>query len=208
MRNFDLYEFAGIILPGSLCLYALAVLFPVLKIIAYDNITIGGLGIFVILAYVCGHIIQAIGNIIEAIWWKIEGKPTDWIRTDKGNLLSRNQITDLGKLISKRLIKKGFTLSDKTKETDWLAITRQIYVYIHSKQRSGRADIFNANYGLCRGLVACLIVISLLIFIMKGKEVLGISLTLFVIAFLLFLRMRRFGIHYAREIFLQYLDLS
>src|SRR5258706_15397682 len=104
MKNFDPYEFTSLILPGAIILYGLSLLFPELKLIVQNkDFTVGDLGLFVILSYAAGHIIQGVGNIIEWVWWKISGKPTDWIRIGKGDLLSSAQIIQLEKDLPKKL---------------------------------------------------------------------------------------------------------
>jgi ABC-type Fe3+ transport system permease subunit len=65
-RNFDFYEYAGIIIPGTVLVMALVWLFPEGRaLFSKDGVTLGELGLFVIIAYAAGQLVQAIGNGLE-----------------------------------------------------------------------------------------------------------------------------------------------
>ncbi len=68
MRPFDFYEFAGVIAPGAVVLYVLWLILPdVAPFLTTRELSIGSLGLFVILAYVAGHLVQAVGNGLEKV---------------------------------------------------------------------------------------------------------------------------------------------
>jgi hypothetical protein len=49
-------------------------------VLGKDGINLGGLGVFVLIAYATGHLLGAIGNLIEAVHWRTQGgMPTNWI---------------------------------------------------------------------------------------------------------------------------------
>ena len=104
MKQFDFYEFTGILAPGATVLTGAILLFPGWGLHALiKDISIGGMGVFVVLAYVLGHLVQAVGNGIESVWWKLwGGRPTDWVRTKPDCLLARSQLTALEKAINER----------------------------------------------------------------------------------------------------------
>ena len=70
-----------------------------------------------------------------------------------------------------------------------------------------RIDTFNANYGLCRGLAASLLVLLFvnLICNFKGWQ---IHVILSALCCLAIYRFYRFGIIYARELFVEFLQSS
>jgi hypothetical protein len=73
-RNFDFYEYAGIIIPGTVLVMALVWLFPESRaFFSKEGVTLGELGLFVIIAYAAGQLVQAIGNGLEWVWWKLCG---------------------------------------------------------------------------------------------------------------------------------------
>jgi len=208
MKSFDFYEFTGIITPGCIILAGLIFLYPELQIIGdLKNVTIGGLGIFVILAYAAGHLTQAIGNAIEWLWWKaLGGMPTYWICNKKGSLLSELQIKSLEEGLPSKLGLKSTIALDKITNKEWFAITRQIYAAVSAHSRSGRIDTFNGNYGLNRGIASALLIISILS-IIQNQCLWKISLIIFAGACIALYRMHRFAKHYARELFVQFLQL-
>src|SRR5712664_2864678 len=89
------YEQVGIIIPGTVLLFGLLFYIPMLKeLLAKDGVSVGQLGVFVLLAYAAGHLVAAFGNGIEALMWKpMGGMPTDWITRPAQSLLSPEQIT-------------------------------------------------------------------------------------------------------------------
>ncbi len=208
MRKFDFYEFTGILTPGVLLLAGLMYLWP--GIVAHENlgsISVGGLGIFTLLAYVAGHLVQAVGNWIETAWWKAAGgMPTDWIRSGKGKLLAAAQLASVKSNLQVRL---GLSLANDLSQIspgEWIGITRQIYAAVAGAKRSARVDTFNGNYGLHRGLLAAATVLLGASFFSSTATFATTVLT-FVVAVVAATRMHLFGKHYARELFVQFLQI-
>ena len=90
-RTFDFYEYAGIIVPGAILTLGLLYFFPEGRaLFAKDGITFGELGLFVIVAYAAGHVVQGVGNWLEWAWWKLWGGIPSR-RVLAGKLLSAEQ---------------------------------------------------------------------------------------------------------------------
>lgn len=207
MRSFDFYEFAAILAPGVLSLYGLSLLYPgLLPIISTAAISGGELGVFILVAYVAGHITQALGNLVELCWWKVNcGMPSDWIRTNKGNLLSSLQHKSIKQEIKKQL---GLELSDGLEtlsKSDWHGLVRQVYVAVASRSRATRAEILNGNYGLSRGIAGSFLLLLIAQVISQTRDV-RITVLIAMLLGLSIYRMNRFGKHYAREVFVQFLQ--
>jgi heme exporter protein D len=210
-KEFSFYEFVGIIAPGTVFLVILFQAFPeAIKVFDAKNLSLGAFGIFVIIAYTVGHLIQSIGNIIESLWWRIwGGMPTNWIINDKKcNYLSKEQLEALPLKITTVLsIEAKLSLSDYEPK-QWFPITRQIYAAVKQANASERIDIFNGNYGFFRGIAAAL-AISLIMLIIKfdisNLWILLIIIASFVMAVA---RMHLFAKHYARELFVQFLQIK
>ena len=213
MKNFDFYEFAGVLTPGTLFLYSISLIYPNLAIyIQGKDFTVGQLGLFVILSYVAGHLLQALGNLIEWLYWNIYGgMPTDWVRTNKTKknfLISEQQIDLLERQIQSKLkLTEPFTFSDKLSKKDWSGLTRQICAAVQTGERSQRIDIFNGNYGLFRGIASAFLGALILLTIENGLTYWKISLLLLSGFGVAIFRMDRFGKYYAREVFIQFLQL-
>lgn len=210
MKKFDFYEFTGILAPGAVVVYGLARIYPDLGIIVQDEkISFGELALLLILAYVAGHLVQAFGNVIESIWWKCNGGwPSDWVRTRKRDIIATAQWNVLPARIRDFL--KIECPDDLTTVTpkDWKSITRQIYAAVQMAGRADRVDIFNGNYGMFRGVTASIIVILVAAFIDVETDPWKLYGALFVMALLALMRMHRFGVHYARELFVQFIGMQ
>lgn len=208
-REFDFYEFTGVLLPGVIGLFGVSILFPEIRSFIWcKEFSLGDFGIAVLLSYAGGQILQALGNVIESIWWKfIGGMPSDWVRTSKRFLISEEQTELLEKILPSVL---GINLSKPIKELDknrWFSITRQMYAAIEKAERAKRVDIFNGNYGLNRGIASALLFVLALCIIYFGTTLWQIEIWLLLGFGVALYRMHRFGRHYARELFVQFLQL-
>lgn len=207
MRKFELYEFLGFISPGILFLVSLGYIWPTkIDELFSKDVTIGGVAIGIVFAYAAGQLLQAIGNLLENILWKcFGGKPTDWLRTNKHYLIDTKQLPKIENSVKKMLSDDDFKLNKSIDEKGWYSITRQIYALVVSTGQAKRIDTFNANYGLCRGLAAALLVLFFINLIcnFKGWQ---IHVILSVLCGLAIYRFYRFGVIYARELFVQFLQ--
>lgn len=208
MRTLDFYEFVGVFAPGVTFLVGLAL------IIGDDasswvqtSSTLGGAAFLLVVAYVLGHLLQAVGNLAETTWWWVRrGVPTDWARTGRGSLLRPGQRKRLAVLALERDPSNEALETVDTEE--WSGITREMIVRVKNAHRDERLGRFNGNYGLFRGVLAGALVLMIASFGYTGSWIWQEQIALLVIGALALLRMDRFGQHYARELFLQVLDLS
>lgn len=206
MRQFDFYEFVGVIVPGAVFLTGIALSWPEgSKIERLSDLSIGGLGLGVVLAYGAGHLVQALGNMIEKVWWRAwKGMPTDWPRTGVHQLLSTGQITQVEARVRGLLGDENFRLESSLTAREWYAIVRQIYAAVQKAGAAARVDIFNGNYGLCRGLAASFLALVPSIALVNWPGW-GVAALLLASAAIALYRMHRFGVHYGREVLVQFL---
>ena len=208
MKTFDFYEFAGILVPGSLMLVAIILVYPQVSTVFPSTLTVGDLGLFVVIAYATGHVIQAIGNLVEQVWWTAwKGRPTDWVRTGIHLLLAEDQLQTLKKDIATKLNIHSDIDSDM-EEIAWRGIIRQIYAAVAAQARNSRVDIFNGNYGLTRGIATSLLTATLLLLYTHGFIYWQIVVLLLLCAGISLFRMKHFGVLYAQELFAQFLQVS
>ncbi len=171
--QFDQYELIGLIIPGAIFISGVAVILGNFSLIsAVKEISVGGLGLLAILAYVTG--LQAVLHI---------------------------EVT----------LPNG-TMSRK----ESYGLTRRIYVAVAAAGRSTRADAFNRTYGLLRGLTAAFVLLAVVaavhtnspIEVGNGMKVCSLYISLFLLACGVgaFYRMTHFGLTYARELFVQFLQ--
>ncbi len=209
MKAFDFYEFAGILVPGAMTLTAIVLVFGFMRTTIFaPDLTVGDLGLFVVLAYAAGHLTQAIGNGVERLWWRAwQGMPSDWIRTRAHHLLGDTQLQSLpGKLASELNIHTTLDAQNLSAR-DWYSITRQVYAEVSAQSRNNRVDSFNGNYGLNRGIASALLIGLVLLLIVHGLAYWQIILALIVGIVVALYRVHRFGVLYARELFVQFLQL-
>lgn len=204
--TFDPYEYIAIVVPGAVAALGLIIEWPELKAVIVDGaLTIGGLGLFIILSFILGHLVQAGGNFIEALFWKpFGGKPTDWVLKPDQTLLSSAQRDRLIDLLSRHQ-NRPIDFSTMTKSV-WSAITREIYSTLSKAQCTQRIDAFNRTYGLMRGITAGLLVLAIIFYMADPGDFKRIGVAIF-LAILALYRMFRFGRNYGRELLVEYVDL-
>ncbi len=205
MKKLTFYEQVGIVIPGAVLLFGLLFYYPTLKdLLTRDGISIGGLGIFVLLSYAAGHAVAALGNIIEkAAWWSFGGFPSEWVTRPKSAILSPNQIPELEARLKSRF---GATMTVRGLDRGtWQPISRQIYADVAKCGNTARIDTFNGNYGLSRGLCASTLILAA-VAATHGDKV--VTLALCGLAIIYLYRAYRFGVHFGRELYLQFLLLE
>ncbi len=207
MRDFDFYEFTGILVPGVIVLTGISLLIePVQRLFQPDTMPVGGLGLFLILAYAAGHLVQTVGNVIEKGWWGLQGgMPTDWVTKMNQRFLADEQLALLESKVQE-LTRSNVSIKAVDRRS-WRSITRQIYANVAGAGRSQRVDTFNGNYGLNRGVMASLLTLVVVTIAVHGLGAWRVEVGLLVVALVSLYRMHRFGRRYARELFVQYLNL-
>jgi hypothetical protein len=148
-RTFDFYEYAGIIIPGAVVVMALVWVFPESRaFFSKEGVTFGEFGLFIVIAYAAGQLVQAVGNYLEWVWWKCWG---GWpsARVLCGKYLSTDQHRRLRDALRPIV---GDADPCKLPEPERLAIVREVYSEIAGAGKASRVDTFNGNYGLMRGL--------------------------------------------------------
>lgn len=204
-EKFNAYEYIGVIAPGAIIVAGASLAFPEFKaLIGNDSVSVGGLGLFLIFSFVLGHLLQAFGNLFEQFVWKCcGGLPSDWVRVDRHGLLSAHQIQKMtAKLSANHPDFKGpSTVSNK----EWYSLTREIYASVAATGRTERIDSFNRTYGLLRGIAVAFtfstVAAGFLLSMDEWKVVAALATASLTATY----RMYRFGVHYARELFVQYI---
>lgn len=205
MEKLTFYEQVGILIPGALFLSVLLVIVPGADVyLSTKDISIGTFGVFLIVAYASGHAIAAVGNLLETMWWKLwGGMPTDWVIYRRDWVLNHLQKEALHKAVNAAFghsINKVEGLQGK----EWRPIGRQVYRYALSLNAS-RIETFNGNYGLNRGLAAALLTLAIVNLFLHSKPPV-LSAALLVGGLVFGYRAHRFGVHFAREVYLVFLN--
>jgi hypothetical protein len=206
MKNLSFYEQCGILIPGAVLLFiTVALQQRLLPFFSNDGLTVGGLGLFLILAYGVGHAVAAVGNLIEALFWGLfGGMPSDWLTRKNARILTNDQRHRIPAIVTERLGISTRSPADMPLP-EWRALFGQIYRYVLATN-PGRIEVFNGNYGLSRGLAAASLCAAALISIVAPAHtplLLGVFL---VLAAVFLFRMYRFGVHFAREVLFCFLN--
>lgn len=204
--DFATYEFAGIVAPGSVVVFAILALHPAAFHFGDAAVTIVAA---VIAAYVFGHLIAAVGNMCEDLkivdaldaprLGKLEFK--HWT-DEKRSYLSSDQEGTLRKLVFDRL--KG----DLDDPSQLKRIVKQMYTILleeDHKYRKERLETFNGLYNFSRGLSVAFAVAFMLSAI-SGSW--GAAAFCLVAVGLACYRVRKFNAIYARELVQQFLLLE
>jgi hypothetical protein len=207
VKELSFYEQVGVVLPGSIFLAGLTLLFPQLKAqFGSDGLSVGGLGLFLIVAYATGQLIAAAGNFLETIvWLPTSGMPSNWVVKRRTMLLSTDEIQRIQSKLNKQLgtnIEIG-TLSRK----DWKPHFRHIYQAVMTVEPGGRVLTFNGYYGLNRGLATATLLISVAVAVEQGPNWIKWSSALLIVAAIYVYRMCRSGVLFAREVYTRFLQV-
>jgi hypothetical protein len=209
MRQLDFYELTGVIAPGVVIVLAAGLMWPnAFAGIHNLDLSLGGFGLTLLVAYVAGHLLQALGNLLESAWWKLNGGwPSDWPRTKKGDLLSEVQLAALQERVRTSLGFSDVTIGPGLSASEWHPIFRQIYATIQAAGRDERVRTFNGNYGMFRGIAAASVTGAIGLLSLRGWAAWPLAAAFLVAAALAVFRMQRFAKHYARETYVQFLSL-
>jgi len=205
-KNFSFYEQTGILIPGATLVFGLLFFFPEFRALFFsDGVSIGGLGLFLLISYAAGHLAAALGSIMENCVWLGRGRPSNWVVREKDFLLSPEQVGSLEQLIRQRLKLDIVTVRGMDRR-QWTPISRQIYADVMSHGKPARIDSFDGNYTLNRGLAAALLALALLSLAYSETDW-RVTVGLLPIAGIYTYRMYRFGVSYASELYAQFLLL-
>src|SRR6266540_6520618 len=125
--RFNAYEYIAVIAPGSIIVFGASFIFPELKaLFGEEGVSVGGLGVVLILSFVVGHLLQAFGNMFEkCLWAWFRGMPTDWVRKVDQTLLSEHQVKKM--TIKLAVNHPSFDGPASVSKPAWYALTREIY---------------------------------------------------------------------------------
>ena len=203
-KSFDAYEVVGVIAPGVVVTLLLALEYPALRsLLGKDGLSVGDLGLFLALAFILGHLLQALGNILELVVWPDGGLPTNGVRFTKNKLVTAAQRTALqAKVAAMEGDPKALETYDRAA---WRAVTTRAYGIVRAASRTTRIDNANRTYALGRGLTAAFGVCLVWYLVMHRHDWNTIAALAVMLAASVW-RMRRAGVHYARALVLEFID--
>jgi hypothetical protein len=200
----DVYETIGVAIPGSVVVITAMLLFPDVKnLMGTQGVDIGGLGIFLVASFVAGHVVAAIGNIIESIENLVLGNASNALLSPDQKVIATGQRNRLEDAVRKTIAVEFSSLDNHS----WRAVRREMYSHIAAAGGSDRIDKFNRTYGLQRGVASACLIAATMVWITAPHE-LVIIFALLAAALVSLIRMRRFAGHYTREIVVEFIRLK
>lgn len=199
------YELIGVTAPGAVALFGLTLLFPELNIVlTHGGFSVGDFGLFLVLSFVAGHLVQGIGNLLETLLWEpFGGKPTSWVIKNPERLIHSAQVNRL-----QRAVRADFGCDlQSVSRRDWVAIVREMYVVVQNAGLNERVDSFNRAYGLMRGVTAAFASLTVITLVVNWSHWEAVVLTVAVMLVAGY-RMFRFGKRYGRELVVSYLQTT
>jgi hypothetical protein len=207
MKQFDLYDILGVLAPGTVLMLGLLYFYPErMAVLGDKNLSVGEFGAIVLLSYVAGNLIAALGSILEKPFWKYRGGyPTTRARLNKGDIITKDEFAS----VEEKLREKGI-LTDPKPATDlnpseWDAVTRRIHSYLDTRSLTRRIEMFNAKFGMNRNVAVAFLLILIISIRRLGMPGLKIDIVLFACIVLAVCRTREFGLSYARSLFRSFL---
>lgn len=200
--KFDPYDYIGVILPGSAVLFAAMVAEPEFRgLFGKGGLDVAGLGLFLIMSFVTGHIVQSFGNLIEYALKRVPGgNPADTLLSKMQEIIAPEQ---RAKLAEKLKADTGAEL-DGMDSASWVAIRRQMYASLPKGTARERLESFNRTYGMLRGMSAALLIIAAAIMVLRPSAW-AFAAVAAACSAAMAVRMVRFSATYMRELTVQYL---
>ena len=210
MKDFTLYDVLGVLAPGTVVTVGVVTLYPeTAALLTQKEFSVGDFGLIVLVSYVVGNLTAALGNFLETPYWKIRGgNPTERARKRRSAVLTaREQEAVQNKLRTLEMI-GALEEIGSLKSADWRSLCRRLYTYVEARAMTRRIDIFNAQYGMNRGIAAGFVVLIGMLILRCSFSLWRIELILAGCASLAVYRMDRFSRYYATELFSQFLTAA
>jgi len=205
-KIFDPYDVIGVITPGIVLALLLVLHSSELRALLGDEgLTVGDLGLFVMVAFVLGQMLTAIGRIVEIVVFAGADLPTDTLRKTRQRVLTTEQCKALE--VKAGLMEGVLIELSRVGRQDWRIITARMASRVRAAGRGQRFEIHNRTFGMARGLTAAFSIVAGVYAWLHLQRVDVIALAV-VLAFAAAMKMRSAGNHYARGLFIEFLDLD
>ena len=202
--DFDTYEFAGLVAPGSVVLFAILALNPAGLHLGDAAVTVVAAAV---VAYVLGHLVAAVGNLSEPLFEAFDLRRPENLKFEhwkegKRSYLSPDQEEALRRLVVTKLA------GNVDDPIQLKRIVKQMYILLLDQDHrhgKGRLETFNGLYNLSRGL-AIAFVAAFVLSAVGGRW--GVAAFCIAAAGLACYRVAKFNDIYSRELVQQFLLLK
>lgn len=210
VKQFNLYDLIAVVAPGAVLVIGFTTLFPELgSLLGSKELTVGEFGVMLIASYISGNLLGPVAHLVEAVWFKLRGgNPTDRIQQKDSKVLHKAEV----ELLNERLRSVGMLGCNGDLRgipaAHWKAIVRQIRAFIATRGPAERIEVFNAHYGLNRGIATACTVLMIAVIVHVGppgwRAIAGLASCTVLAAF----RMNDFGHYYATELIRQFIQFT
>jgi hypothetical protein len=207
MKQFSLYDIVGVLAPGAIVVVGISILDPSIGgFLIHNDLTGGELGLVVLLSYVVGNVVAGLSNIIERPYWAlIGGIHTARAQKNDGKIISFDEFEQLQrKLKAVGIMNEGEAIQQLEGER-WWGVTRQIDSFLEGRKLTERVQLFNAQFGMNRGVAVAFLIILAMTIMNFGTRQWKIELLLAVCSAVSIYRMHTFSLHYAQRLFRTFL---
>lgn len=208
---FDQYEYIALIVPGTVVLLWAAVAWRRTAFLAgLKDVSIGGLGVLVVLAFIAGLGAAFVGGSIEKGIQHTIGNATDRIVQGREEPFDPQGVALINDRMKKLLGRKDGLPQPGMSNAQSFALGRQMYAAVAAAGHAQRLDLFNRRYGLAFGLMGAFVICAALTWAGAGvaRKLRPAACAAFVAAAaLMFFQMQSFGWSYALELFVQFMKL-
>jgi len=198
-------EHFSIVVSGSVFLLGVILQVPALQfLIGNDGMALGGLGLFIIIAYAAGHLIAVLGNILENFVTLVFGSPSAFVTFDPPRLLDPQRVAQIEERLRGRLSLKIDRITGMNRES-WRTVSEQIYLDV-ATNNPGRIEATYGSYSINRDLCAACLAIAVTTAVLAIQHWL-LAIGLGAIAIIYAHRMRRLDVRFSRELLFRFLAL-
>lgn len=181
MGYFAAYEFLVYVVPGGLLLFFISAMFRKIRaLFGQEPVNVGGLVVFLIVAYVLGQLLHSAASYTIQEAMKANGyayRTSQVLFTDQTvitakdrALLGKRVVDDFGFDPADLQHKSTETISERLKD-EWRAVVRRVHSRINLDQQSDRANIYVQYYALNMVIAAAFIAIFVLLLVIKCMPV-------------------------------------
>jgi hypothetical protein len=207
MKQFSLYDVVGVLAPGTVIVVGAGLLYPqVAGTLIHGNLSGGELGLVILLAYIVGNIVAGVSNMLEWPYWAFFGGPHT-VRAQKsdGKILSASEYKRLqAKLHETGMLDNSKAIGNLSAK-EWWDTTRQIHAFLAGRKLTNRVELFNAQFGMNRGIATAFLIILATTIVRFGTRPWKVELLLAASAAVSLYQMHKFSRHYAQNLFRAFL---
>lgn len=208
-KDFSLYDILGVLAPGTVVALGVVTLFPeTAPILTNKDFTAGEFGVILLASYVAGNLVAGVGNFLEAGYRKCcGGSHTAVALGPKASRVIRPREHEA---VETKLKALGFLRGEERLAalpvSERQALGGRIYTYVEARSRTRRIDLFNAQYGMNRGIAAAFVMLVGMVLIQSAWSHWQAIVVLIGCALVAGFRMDRFSRYYSRELVRQFLE--